>query len=234
MPPTARGHSRTLALARRALAFLLGVITACVVTSCALLQPRADPTKFYVLTSPNVLSPSATADGPARYRIGLRAIEMPAYLRTKRMAVRSGANEIHFAEFDRWAEPLDGGISRVLKEALRVDDNVELVAMDSQGDDPLDYSVTIRVQACEGVRGGSGTGSIIFGMTWEIQPVGISKPGIRRGSFTAASAVWDGKNYGQLARQLSLAITAAGQALAADLRVTALISRKSNVEASRP
>jgi len=138
-------HSQTFKISRRPFSLLLSVVIACAVTSCAFLQPHADPTKFYVLTTTNASSRPADIDKLARYKIGLRSIEMPAYLKTKLMVVRTGTNEILFAEFDRWAEPLDEGISRVLKDALGSADNVESVALNSHGDDGLDYEVRIQV-----------------------------------------------------------------------------------------
>ena len=233
MPPTPPIHFRTFAMLWRASTLLSGAVIACVLTSCAFLQPRADPTKFYVLTAPRASWQPAAAEKPVRYKIGLRPIEMPAYLQTKLMAVRTGANEIHFAEFDRWGEPLDEGISRVMKEALRSDDNVEIPGLNSHGDDTLDYEVTIRVAACEGLLGESGTGSMVLRMTWEILPVGMNGQVIKRGTFTAAPTVWDGKDYGQLAWQLNQAIAAAGQALAADLPVKAQVANESNAETTR-
>ena len=147
---------------------------------------------------------------------------MPAYLQTKLMVVRTGTNEIHFAEFDRWAEPLDEGISRVVKEALSSAANVDSIALNSHGEDTLDYEVTIRVLACEGVRGQSGTGLIRLVMSWEIKSVGTNATVNKRGGFTAAPAAWDGKDYGQLALQLSKDIAAAGKALVADLPMAVL------------
>jgi len=210
-------HSQTFKISRRPFSLLLSVVIACAVTSCAFLQPHADPTKFYVLTTTNASSRPADIDKLARYKIGLRSIEMPAYLKTKLMVVRTGTNEILFAEFDRWAEPLDEGISRVLKDALGSADNVESVALNSHGDDGLDYEVRIQVLTCEGVRTESGTGSIRLRMSWEIKPAGTNEMGIKRGAFTAMPAAWDGKDYGQLALQLSKAIAGAGTALAVEL-----------------
>jgi uncharacterized lipoprotein YmbA len=227
-------HSQTLAISRRAFALLLCVITAGALTSCAFLQPHTDPTKFYVLTTRYLSSPPATTDKFTRCKIGLRSIEIPAYLQTKLMVVRTGTNEIHFAEFDRWAEPLDEGISRVVKEALCSADNVESVALNSHGDNALDYEVRIRVLACEGVRGESGTGSIRLGMSWEIEPSGTNATVNKRGCYTAAPTAWDGRDYGQLALQLSQAIAAAGQALAVDLPRKVQSSEKSNTEVTTP
>jgi uncharacterized lipoprotein YmbA len=203
-------------------------------SSCAFLQPRADPTRFYVLTMPNAFSQPAVAGEFTRWKIGLRPVEMPAYLHTKLMVVRTGTNEIHFAEFDRWAEPLDEGISRVMKENLGSARNVESVALNSHGEKALDYEVSLRVLACEGVRGETGSGSIRFSMAWETQSVGTNSTAVKRGVFTASPTAWDGKNYGELALGLSEAIAGAAKMLSANLPEDAASDKSSNRDIPRP
>ena len=209
---------------------LLGALAAFALDGCALLRPHADPTRFYVLTAPSA-PPKPAAEGEfKRWRVGLLLVEVPTYLRTKFMVVRTGTNEIHFADFDRWAEPLDQGISRVLKETLGSARNVENVALNSHGDDSLDYEVTIQILACHGMRVPKGQSSIRFAATWAVRAIGTNSPAIKHGGFTADAADWDGNNYSQLATQLSVAVAAAGKALAADLPMETRLPGKINTE----
>jgi uncharacterized lipoprotein YmbA len=166
--------------------------------------------------------------------VGLKPVELPAYLRSKAMVVRTSTNELHFADFDRWAEPLDQGISRVMKETLSSARNIESVALNSHADDTLDYEVAIRILACEGVRLGNGNGSIRFAVTWEARSVGTNSTVTNRGVFTAHPVAWDGKDYGQLAERLSEAITGASKALAADLPMDATTAGKTTTETNKP
>jgi len=213
---------------------LLGVIAIAFLGGCSFLRPQDDPTRFYVLTVP----PAATerfADGEfKKLRIGLKPVEVPAYLRTKSMVVRTGTNEIHFAEFDRWAEPLDQGIIRVMKENLSAARNVASVTLNSHGDDSLDCEVAIRILAFEGVRAERGTSSIRFAASWEVRAVGTNSTAIKRGGFTADVVAWDGKDYGQLAERLSDAIAQASITLAADLPMEAKLSSKATPEIVKP
>jgi len=234
MQLTARIHFQTFAVPRRAFALLLGVIAAGVLSSCAFLRPHADPTQFYVLTQPDAPVRSAAAGGFARWKIGLRSIELPAYLHNKLMVVRTGANEIQFAEFDRWAEPLDDGISRLMKETLGAAGKVESVTLNSHGEDTLDYEVRLGILACEGRRGDSGTGSIRFVMSWEIRSVGTNSPMVKGGTFAASPGTWDGKNYGALALGLSEAIAAGGKMLAAELPAEAASAKPANGHPAKP
>jgi hypothetical protein len=217
------------------MALLMGVIVAGALSSCAFMQPHADPTKFYVLTMPNASAqPAAAAGGFARWKIGLRSIEIPAYLHSKLMVVRTGTDEINYAEFDRWAEPLDDGIRRMMKESLGSAGNVESVALNSHGEDALDYEVRLRVLACEGVRGENGTGAIRFSMAWETWSVGTNSTVMKRGVFSASPSAWDGKDYGRLALGLSEAIGGAGKMLAADLPLSAASAEESKSEIAKP
>jgi len=215
---------------RSAFLLVLGAVAAFALNGCALLRPHADPTRFYVLTVPGAPLKPAVGGEFKRWRVGLRLVEVPSYLRTKFMVVRTGSNEIHFADFDRWAEPLEQGISRVLKETLGSAQNVQSVALNSHGDASLDYEVTIQILACHGMRVPTGKSSIRFAATWEVQAVGTNSIEIKRGSFTADAADWDGNNYSQLATQLSAAVAVAGKTLAADLPMESRVSSKPNSE----
>jgi uncharacterized lipoprotein YmbA len=207
--------------ANRAFVLRLCTFAACALSGCSLLQPHADPTRFYVLTVPSAPPERAGGGEFKRWRVGLRPVEVPAYLRSRAMVVRTGTNEIHFADFDRWAEPLDQGISRVIKETLSSARNVATVALNSYGDDTLDYEVAIRLLACEGVRLEKGNGTIRFAVTWEARSVGKNSTVTKRGGFSADAVAWDGKNYGQLAERLSGAIAGVSEAIATALPMEA-------------
>ena len=150
------------------------------------------------------------------------------------MVVRSGANEIQFAEFDRWAEPPAQGIARIIKETLGSARNVESVALNSPGSETLDYEVAIRILACEGVRVEKGPSSVRFIATWEARPVGPSSTTAKQGVFTPNPAAWDGKDYGQLAGRISEAIAGLGKAIAAHLPAEPGPGEKGNQEKAGP
>ena len=141
------------------------MVAGAVLGGCSFLRPHDDPTRFYVLTVPPALTARFPDGEFKKLRIGLKPVELPAYLRSRALVVRMGTNEIHFADYDRWAEPLDQGISRLVKETLSSAPNVETVTLTSHGDDTLDYEVAIRVLACEGVRVEKGAGTIRFAVT---------------------------------------------------------------------
>lgn len=208
---------RSEARPRRWLFRLFSAFGCWTLTGCALLQPRGDSTRFYVLTAPNVSMDRPGESEFRRWKVGLRPVEVPAYLRSKAMVVRTGHNEIQFADFDRWAEPLEQGISRVMKETLSSVPNVAGVTLNSHGEDTLDYEVTVRILACEGGRATNGPSSIRFAATWEVRSVGSRSPLTKHGRFTPDPLAWDGQSYGQLAERLSEVIAALSKTVVANL-----------------
>ena len=225
---------QTSKLSCRPILLLLGFIAAAFLGGCSFLRPHDDPTRFYVLTVPHAATEHFAGGDLKKLRIGLKSVEVSAYLRSKSMVVRTGTNEIHFAEFDRWAEPLDQGISRVMKEHLSAASNVASVTLNSHGDDTLNCEVAIQILACEGVRVESGMSSIRFAATWEVRPVGTNSTTTKRGGFTADGVAWSGKDYGQLAERISEAIADASIALAADLPMQAKSFPKATPEIIKP
>jgi len=77
----------------------------------------ADPTKYYVLspTSPRNLTPTADASSLA---VGVGPVLIPGYLDRMQIVTRDANDEVAVATYDRWAEPLDGGIAQVLADNL--------------------------------------------------------------------------------------------------------------------
>lgn len=229
------GIPRTFSRAMsRSFVLLFCAFASCALSGCSLLQSHADPTRFYALTVKSTPPEQAAEGGIKRWKLGLKQVEVPAYLRGKAMVVRTGANEIHFEDFDQWAEPLDQGIGRVMKETLSSARNVEKVASNSHGDDMLDYEVTIRIVACEGVRVENGNSSVRFAMTWETRSAGKNSTATKRGVFTADPLAWNGKDYGQLAERLSEAIASASKAVAAALPEEAKSPGKTTAAKSKP
>lgn len=172
---------------------LLGFATALLLNGCSLLHPHDDPTRFYVLTAPQATTTHRSSETLGPVTVELRPVDIPAYLRTKSIVIRTGANEIHLADFDQWGEPLDQGIRRVMAIALRSTGNFQSVTMSSHGDDSLRCDVAIKILACEGVREEHGAGSIHFAATWDVRIQGTNSMTTKHGEFIASGVAWDGK-----------------------------------------
>ncbi len=187
---------------RRFTPFFLLVAVACLLTtSCNLPQPAADNTRYYVL----VARPEPTeATAAQHWKISLAPIEVPLFLRSKPMAVRVASNEVRYIDEARWAEPLDAGIMRVIREQLEAMPSITQIATasDIAGVAP-DYQVVVRVLRCEGDTTAK-EGRARFLASVEVH----STKGDRLARDTLHSEVggWDGKDYDALARKLSEAV----------------------------
>lgn len=178
---------------------------------CSLLpQPQPDPTRYFVLASPD--AGPAVAAGTAA--VGLRPVEIASYLRNRPVVVRRGENEIAFRDHARWGESLELGIGRVLREALLARGvGVEVGAVLRADAGPADYGVAVRVLACEGTA----DGAVLFRATWEISRGGAGTGALGSGEFRATGLRWDGKNEASLVNQLSTAVSGLAGEIAAAL-----------------
>ncbi len=97
---------------------LLPMALGACLASCSFLEPREDPTRFVVLAAIDEMSaaPSASPGSPtaARGRIGLGPIVLPEYLQRLEIVTRFGGTQLVPSENDRWGEPLQRGVERVL------------------------------------------------------------------------------------------------------------------------
>jgi len=177
--------------------------------------PQADPTHYYVLTGPPLADSDAVATG--RLRLGLKAVELAAYLKSPGLIVRQGTNELMLQDYARWGEPLDAGIARILRERLRTAAAVARVyPQPFPLDADRDYDVAVSVWRCEG---GTAAGRRVaqFAATIEITTTGMNARVVARRTFVAPPASWDGRDFAQLAALLSAEVDALGQEVVAAL-----------------
>lgn len=138
----------------------LPVVT--VVLCCAMLfqvscAGRTKQARFYVL------SPVAEAEGTVKkgavgsrdIAIGISPVALPKYLRKAQIVTRTGSNELHLAEFDRWAGKLEEDISRVIAENLtQLLQTDKVLSYPSMEAIDLDYTIKIDVSRFDGRLGG--------------------------------------------------------------------------------
>lgn len=175
---------------------LLGV-AAFSFSACSMLpETQPDLTRFYVLT-PTANSSNPGEAAPAESgRILLRAINVPEFLRGKMMVVRVGNNQVRFTDEARWAEPLEAGLHRVLREDLG-ERGLRVV---SRGSDEHDFEIAVHLRSCEGV---APTNAARLAAHIEIFKAGTGISLIKQDDFVTEVAGWDGKDYGALAAKLS-------------------------------
>lgn len=115
-----------------------------------------ETTKFYVLHSMSGLkAETQTTLDRDDLTIGVGPVKFPPYLDRPQIVTRTSPNELDFATFAWWAEPLDENFSSVLAENLSV-----LLSMDAIEvypwtlSVPVDYQVTMNVTRFDGTPGG--------------------------------------------------------------------------------
>lgn len=160
---------------------------------------QPDVTRYYVLTTAATKPAMVSLAGP-HWRVALRPVEVPSFLRGKAMQVRQAGNEIHYAEEARWAEALEAGLSRVLRESL--EGRGEVAHVVSSAGEEHDFEIAVRLLRCEGDREAK---VARFTAVVEIYLPGAGSERRARDTFTMEVPGWDG-SYGQLALKLSEAV----------------------------
>jgi len=196
--------------------------------------PQADATRYYVLSGPvvsSVITPgpaaaNAGAASPAArmsaanrgLRLGLKRVELAGYLKTRSMVVRNGTNEVVLEDFQRWAEPLDEGIGRMVLARLLADPAVgRVLPQPFPFDAERDYDIAIEVIRCEGGTDGSGGGAARFAAVVEITTAGSNPLVVAHNIFAAPDAAWDGRDFGQLAALLGGDVAALSREIVSSL-----------------
>jgi uncharacterized lipoprotein YmbA len=104
--------------------------------------------------------------------IGMRRLQLAAYLETPFVLVRSGPNQVGFSEFHRWGESLSGGITRALAGYLG--DRAGFRGIDVApwpAGERYDFVVQVHVSRFEGVAPQDTTstdGEVVMLANWEI------------------------------------------------------------------
>ena len=174
-------------------------------TGCSLPAARSDTARNYVLR----VAAEAVRPKPSGLHLGFFPVQLPEYLKQRAMAVREGASEVRYNDEERWAESLDAGLTRVLRERLSA--TTQVLAYPFTTGQVRDYDVRVRVQACEGTA----DGGVAFSATFEIYAAGANGALVAQGTFTAEPAKWNGSDYAGLAGLISADATKLADAIAA-------------------
>jgi uncharacterized protein len=201
----------------RSLLPVVGVVLSAsllMVTGCLGLQ---QPSRFYVLSAPpgaETMSPV----GPAKpnLTIGLGPVTFPKYLDRPQIVTRTSPYELKFAEFDRWAEPLEANFSRILAENLSVQiptDRLNLFPWPRSV--PIEYQVTVDVTEFSGQM--DGQSSLVA--LWSIFK-GEGKEALlsRKSRLSAPASTQD---YGAMVAAMSQTVADLSREIAGALRTLA-------------
>lgn len=179
--------------------------------ACSLPEAQPDLTRFFVLTAATPKAEATTAAAAAEAaeaapRVVLRPVVVPEFLRGRIMGVRMAENEVKFIDQARWAEPLEAGLNRVLREDLA--QQPATVRVVDRGGAEHDFDVQVQLRRCEGVLP---AGVARLTARIEVFSADLDPRLVAQGEFATDVAGWDGKDYGQLARKLSEAAAGLSQ-----------------------
>jgi uncharacterized lipoprotein YmbA len=155
-----------IGLALSLIAVLL--VSGCTVSS--ILEPKKDPSEFYVLTpidepSSGVPITYSSGGGRRNLSIGLGPVKLPAYLARTEIVTRSSPNRLDLAEKDRWAEPLDKNFVNVLSQNLTILLGAHVVTFPWYRPIDLDFQITDEVSRFD--TDSHGTAQLVG--RWEIK-----------------------------------------------------------------
>jgi uncharacterized lipoprotein YmbA len=145
------------------------------VSACA----SSPDSRFYMLAPMQdaaVSAPAAADQG--RVSICVGPVLVPGYLDRLPVCVRDSAHEVSYAEFHRWAEPLEDGISRTLVENLsQLLGTARIDVFPWKTPAPADYQVRIMLIRFDGAPGEQA----VLKARWSVAAAGQDKPGPRPG-----------------------------------------------------
>jgi hypothetical protein len=135
------------------LALLASILAAC----------SSPPSKYYVLSAkPDPGRPIPA--GSARTTVAIGAVKLPGALDRPQIARRLGPNQLDYAEYDRWAGPLDEMIRRVLAADLRPRLPAGTVLIDNDSSDSADLTIAIDIRGFDADK----SGRVTLEASWEI------------------------------------------------------------------
>jgi uncharacterized lipoprotein YmbA len=151
---------------------VLSVAGLLVLTGCVSLGRGAPAEQHYVLGGNRPWASAAPERDFSGIKLGVRRLQLAAYLESPFVLVRSGANQVGFSEFHRWAESLGGGINRALSGYLG--DRASFQAIDVAPwptGERYDFVLQVHVLRFEGVAPEdalASDGEVLLKATWEV------------------------------------------------------------------
>jgi len=96
-----------------------GVCFALILSGCLSIKNSPTP-RFYVLSTEDENQASKKVNIISEVFIGVGPVKIPEYLERPQMVTQSKEKILKFAQFDRWGESLDLGLTRLIRENLTI------------------------------------------------------------------------------------------------------------------
>lgn len=201
---------------------------------------RGEPIQqTYVLGGSPAGESEAASQDSAGLTIGVRRLQLAAYLERPFVLVRRGPNQIEFSEFQRWGETLSGGINRAVVGYLG--NQASFRAIDVApwpSGERYDYVIQLHVLRFEGVTPvdpAAVDGEAVVLATWEIIRQ-LDGAVLRRGSTDYRQSGWKVGDYAGLVTLLDAGLHVLTEQLlnSLDLEVALTLAAPASRPASIP
>lgn len=179
----------------------LKILIGLAIALCAGACFSSPASRFYMLNSIQETAPSVTAKADNSLSICVGPVLLADYLNHKQLCIRESGHEVTYADFHRWAEPLDAGFTRVLVENLSLllgTARIDVFPWKSAS--PADYQVRIMLLTFNGEPGGQAE----LKARWSLEATGQEKPFFDR--MTSIVEPVDSKNYEDLVKAQNKAL----------------------------
>ena len=166
------------------------------------------PSRLYTL-SRAAAAPAASAAAPLpNITVVVGPVSIPSIVDQPQFVVNTGANSVSIDEFNRWASPLQGNISRVVAENLVMLLGTQRVSQFQQSLNlDADFRVAIEVQSFESAPGDAAT----LNAVWVVRR---TKDGKAQTGRTTVREPTGSAGYDALAAAHSRALTKMSQEIA--------------------
>jgi uncharacterized lipoprotein YmbA len=185
-------------------AFILLLPAAALLAACA----TSPSSHFYTLSAE---APAASAPAAASYTVAIGAATVPEAVDRPQFVVRNGANGVSIDEFERWASPLRGEVSRILALDLAKSLGGAIVyAYPHVPSVPPEYTVGVDVQRFDATLGEG----VVVEALWTVRP---AKGEAKNGRSLVHEAA-QGKDYAALVAAYSRAVARLSADIAGAIR----------------
>lgn len=140
--------------------------SALLLTGCSILAPIPDTSHFFMLAPLADTSGQPAGSEPLQNLVlGLGPIKLPPYLDRNEIALRLSPTQVTYSETDRWAEPLNVTMSRVLLQDLSSLLGTNLIVRYPWSNAAkVDYQIEIELEQFEATKAGEAQLRARFGI----------------------------------------------------------------------